>query len=171
MGKSRVFVTGMLALALIFGAVQQASAQPADTARERDNLILNGLRNLPHYIVAAGGVADYLVPGITVLASPLDGAFYFYMAGDGDNSYMDMGRGDGILFITLETSGGNRGVIIVFSSTKENAEKVKANNAGRYDVFGPFGGDSSEAGRRAALQRILAAVKAYAAKDVMPQQW
>jgi hypothetical protein len=156
MTKNRVFVLGMLALALTFGVAQQASAQVVRTAKERDEILLNGLKEYPYYIVIAGDTINAVGARIPSIAPSLDGASYMV---------------SGSIVIAMTTSSGVKCVLISFSDTKETLEKSKAEQEGYgHTVFGPFNAGSIEATREAALKRILDGVN-IAKPDTIPKEW
>jgi hypothetical protein len=158
--KKRNLILGVLALTLLFGVARKAEAQIRNTA-QRDKTLLDAFASLPYYYVGGGDQANGMAQSVIGVLAPteVDGAHYAISGGN--------------LFIAFASANGGRMVIIGFSDSKETVEKGKAaSEAKGFTCYGPFESGSTDASRKAALQRIVAAVKAYIANpDSIPQKW
>jgi hypothetical protein len=157
--KKSSLILGVLALALTFGVAQKAEAQIRTTA-QRDETLLDAFASLPYYYVGGGDPANGLAQSVIGALAPteVDGAHYYVQGG---------------MYIAFASANGGRVVIIACFDSKEALEKSKAaSEAEGFTCYGPFEAGSTDASRKAALQRIVAAVKAYIANpNSMPQKW
>jgi len=155
----------LLILVLVIAGTAYAQMPiPIRSATERLEL-LEVMENNPCYIVVTGELVN--TTGSTLISTfripLLEGARWYVFSG--------------YLFITFSTVRNgttySRTVCIMFDTNRENSEASKTvNEAEGSTVYGPFGGDASEAARRASLQRIINAVNAFIANPtVTPTQW
>jgi len=162
--KKKIFMVGVLAVALTFGAVQNVSAQARafSSTQNRDATLLGAFETMPYYIIGIGGrVAQQVGRQMYQFNEAIDDIHYSFLQGG--------------LWIFFNTEDGDRVVMLFLSSTKEEAEKNIATGEADPDmsrVFGVFEAGTTDASRRAALQRILTAINAYYKNgNVVPQQW
>jgi hypothetical protein len=165
--KKKIFMVGVLAVALTFGLAQNVSAQmnAFSDAKNRDEQFLELLEAQPYYWVAVGDEAIEQVFGqFYQLNTAIEGLHYTVLSGAV------------CIFFRWETERavGDKVVMLYFDDDPSDgiikAKLEKDANIPRF--LGPFGGDASEAGRRASLRRILTAANAYRTNhNTLPQQW
>ena len=165
--KKKIFMVGVLAVALTFGLAQNISAQmnAFSDAENRDEQLMELLEARPYYWVAVGDERiEEIFARFYQTNIAIEGLHYTVMSGAV------------CIFFRWETERavGDKVVMLFFDDDPSDG-KIKAKlerdaNVPRF--FGPFGGDASEAGRRASLRRILTAANAYKANhNTLPQQW
>jgi len=168
MKKNRVFILGVLAIALTFSAVQRTEAQDRrtndseffETVEDRDTYMLARMERMPYYIIMYGIplTSKYSnVPRSILLQDVM------YQWDDGNivalfnRRHMSIG----------DTVAG----IVFFSTLKEAEENKKLINGTILHALGPFEAGSTNASRRASLQRIIDALASWGIDGNIPQTW
>jgi hypothetical protein len=134
------------------------------TVSDRDQYILQRFTARPYYMVATGPkLSQAFAPLLNApmgMAPDLQGA-----------SYQRDNQGD--MNIIFRSSGGGQAVVLVFFIKKENAQKYLDDTINEgFNAFGVFDAGSTDATRKAALQRILNDIKAYSNDaENPPQTW
>ena len=175
MKKNRVFVMGVLAVALTFTAVQRAEAQSAKinaasfftTVTDRDEWMLARLEASPHYIAVHSDTLtkalDFFFTVDSMFAPRLQDVGYVWL------------DGNLVAIFSVQNAQGlysRQAVIIQFATTQEVAQNNynENRNEGSH-ALGPFNAGSTDASRRAALQRIIASITSFKNSGVAPQNW
>ena len=168
--KKSFIALAMVAFMLTFGLglVREASALDNngffESAAERDAWILAVLERQPLYMFAQG---DELDTQIGLLATMIVGDVA-YQPNDGAAM-------SGLMVYIKHSVRGKGGIAIFFCRDEAAVASARrssfARAAGADGLFGPFNAGSTDASRRAALERILASITSHLEDDTRQTQW